>query len=131
MDILPKKFKTNLLRQKERVTDVANVKDTTIKIFRKDKKMMTIDDIHEYYNEILKNDKKNKFEILIRGRNEYKMTTIKGFSEREIKDFDEDYWGEAIYDEDIFEENFYYLELTLRENFYNIDNHIKQKKKKK
>jgi hypothetical protein len=104
------KFKINKISEKT----VLNKKDQTIKVFRKDKKKMTMSDIKEFFNHIKKEDKKGKYEVLVRGRNNMRMSTVKGFTQNNITDFDEDYWGGIVIANDI-DTDYFYLEIVLRE----------------
>jgi hypothetical protein len=102
------KFKVNKLSEKI----VLNKKNTRIKVFRKDKKKMTIDDVREFYDYLKEKDKKNKFEYLIRGRNDFKMSLIKAFKQADIQDYDEDYYNR--YGE-ILDTDYFYIEIYLQE----------------
>lgn len=86
-----------------------NKKDTVIKIFRKDKKMIDNNDVDTILAEFKKKDKHNRVQIMIRGRTKLDMTTYKGF-DQEIVHWDNEYWLSR--GEDLMES--YYLEITLR-----------------
>lgn len=82
-------------------------KDTVVKLFRKDKTMMSPDEIRGVYEKINELNKGN-VQIMIRGRNKARMSTLKGFQTDLIDANDEYYGNNEGFDE------MYYLELTFR-----------------
>lgn len=88
--------------------------DTIIKLYRKDKKMMNLNEARDILDEFKKKNKKNNVQFMIRARNKIDISTLKGFEERNIpEDYDEDYFGNRGYNPDDFGQIFY-LEITLR-----------------
>lgn len=92
---------------------ILNKKDTRLRIYNKDKKKLTLQDIKDFYKSFKDKDKKGKYEVLILGRNNMRLSTIKPYSINEIMDFDEDYYNK--YDGDI-DSDYFYLDVYLREN---------------
>lgn len=86
-----------------------NKKDTVIKIFKKNKHMLTKHDISHILKEFNKKNKNGNVQMIIRGRTIEGMTTFKGF-EYDFIDWENDYWGNVgSGNVDCF-----YLEITLR-----------------
>lgn len=108
MDKINKKYKITKVLEKQ----ILNKKDTRIKIYRKDKKKMDIEDLKEFYKYVKDNDKKGKYEVLIQGRNNIRMSTIKPFTENNIVDKDEEYYNRNGGDIDT---DYFYIEIYLRE----------------
>lgn len=112
MDIIElTKYKIVKLSEKT----ILNKKDTKLKVYKKNKRRMTLNDIKKFYKYIKDNDKNSKYEILIQGRTDKdstKMINIKGFTENNIIDKDEDYYGND--DGDINKKS-YYINIYLRE----------------
>jgi hypothetical protein len=91
---------------------ILNKKDTRIRIYNKDKTKMNVKEIKDLYKYLKDNDKKGKYEVLILGRNNMRLSTIKPFSLNEIVDFDEDYYNR--YGGEI-DTDYFYLDVYLRE----------------
>jgi hypothetical protein len=113
MDIIElSKYKIVKLSQKK----ILNKQTTKLKIYKKDKKKMTLNDIKKFYKYIKDNDENSKFEVLIQARhskNDTKMTNIKGFNENNIVDKDEDYYNNDNGDD--INRKSYYINIYLRE----------------
>jgi len=86
--------------------------DTTLKLYRKDKKMIDIDDVRDILKELDKKNKNNDVEIMIRARHKVRMTTLKGFEQENIPDNDIDYFGNGVNVDDYTQ--YFYVEITLR-----------------
>jgi hypothetical protein len=112
MDIIElSKYKIVKLSEKT----ILNKKDTKLKIYKKNKRRMTLNDIKKFYKYIKDNDENSKFEVLIQARhskNNTKMTNIKGFNENDIVDKDEDYYND---DNGDINTKSYYINIYLRE----------------
>jgi len=83
-------------------------KDTVVKLFRRNKKMISKEEVRQINEQFSKLNKGN-VQIMLRGRNKHRMTTIKGFQE-DILEHDNEYYANVG---DDFDE-FFYLEITLR-----------------
>lgn len=103
-----KDYKMIKLYEKQRPR---NKTDTVLKFFRKDKKKLESDEIAEILDDLMGKDKKKDVQIMIRGRNKMRMSTLKGFENNNLIDNDNDYYNG--YDKDEFT-SYYYLEITLR-----------------
>jgi hypothetical protein len=92
---------------------ILNKKDTRLRVYNKDKKKMTMKEIKDLYKYLRDNDKKGKYEVLILGRNNMRLSTIKPYNVNVITDFDEEYYNR--YDGNI-DTDYFYLDVYLREN---------------
>ena len=86
-----------------------NKKDTVIKLFRKDKQMLTKNDISHILKEFNKKNKRGNVQMIIRGRKPIGMTTFKGL-EYDFIDWENEYWGNV----ESGNVECFYLEITLR-----------------
>ena len=102
------KYKTIKLDDKQQP---GGAHDTIIKLYRKDKKKLKQKDLDFLLKEFNNNNKNHKYNYLIRGRNSYRMSTLKGFEQKNYTDFDDAYY--QGYDPKNFNK-FFYLEITLR-----------------
>ena len=103
------KYKVDKLSETQRLNKV----DTVIKIYRNDKKMIDEDDIQSLVDELKKvNAKKgNKAQYMIRARNIHKITTLKGFENNGMIDYEDEYYvhvGKSKFNQ------YYYIEVTIR-----------------
>jgi len=89
-----------------------NKTDTVIKMYRKDKKMISLDDVKEILEELKAKNKKGDVQMLIQARHKGRMTTLKGYEENNIPDNNPDYYGNDVNIDDFT--NYYYLEIHLR-----------------
>ena len=103
------KYKTIKLREKQQPM----AHDTIVKMYRKDKKMLKEKDLEFILKELNKSNKNKKFTYLFRGRNKMRMTTLKGFEQKDFHDHDNDYY--AGHNPEEFNQ-YYYLEIILRKS---------------
>ena len=103
------KYKVDKLSETQRLNKI----DTVIKIYRNDKKMIDEDDIKLLVDNLKKaNIKKgNKAQYMIRARNIHKMTTLKGFENNGLIDYEDEYYIDM--DKNKFTQ-YYYIEVTIR-----------------
>ena len=104
----PKNFKMVKVSEKQ----ILNKKDTRVRVYNRDKKKMTIKQVQQMLKYLKDNDKRGKYEILILGRNNMRLSTIKPFNLNQIIDFDEEYYNK--YGGDI-DTDYFYLDIYLRE----------------
>lgn len=62
-----------------------------IEFKRRDKKMMSLDEVNRMYKELVKEENLNEDNIMIVGLNQNRYFTLKSFNQEDFTQFDEDY----------------------------------------
>ena len=112
---MTQKYRIKIL---EKVARPSNQTDTVMRIYRKDKKMIKGE---KEGDNILKQIKKaiqkkgTRAQFLIRARNIYRMSTLKGFDNDEYQNREEDYYQNEVDDSTEFEK-YSYFEITIRQD---------------
>lgn len=99
----------------EEVKEPGNKSVKYLQIMHKDKKFITKEDIELIHKNFKETFKGVKHQTLIRARNVYRMTTFKGFENKDIIDYMDGYYADFdnTVDVDKFEK-FFYVEVVLK-----------------
>ena len=76
---------------KEFVTNNKKLHRFQIEFKRKDKKMMSLDEINKIYKEFVEEENLNEDDIMIVGLNQNRYFTLKSLNQDDFTEFDEDY----------------------------------------